>query len=124
MIRNTVFISIEKNRKTTFLGLLLVAIGSGSIKQCVTAFVGDQFELPAQLAQMAMFLSIVYFAVNSGTILTTFLTPILREDVQCNDSNDCYSLAFGVSGILMFVSISKSMGFFVSLNPLFGMKLN
>lgn len=43
--------------------------------------------------------------VNSGSFVSTAITPILREDVKCFDKDDCYSLAFGVPAILMAVSI-------------------
>lgn len=99
--------SLFQNRVTTCLGLLLIAIGSGGIKPCVAAFGGDQFKLPQQLAQMATFFSVFYFAINAGSLISTFVTPILRQDIHCFDENDCYSLAFGVPGVLMIVSISK-----------------
>lgn len=31
--------------------------------------------------------------------------PILREDVHCFGDLDCFSLAFGIPGVLMIVSI-------------------
>ncbi|XP_070570104.1 solute carrier family 15 member 2-like isoform X1 [Ptychodera flava] len=85
------------------LGLLLIAIGTGGIKPCVAAFGGDQFGKD-QAAEVAVFFSIFYFSINCGSLLSTFVTPILREDIQCFD-NDCYALAFGVPAILLFVAI-------------------
>lgn len=90
--------------------MVLIAIGYGGIKPCVAAFGGDQFELPEQSAQLATFFSAFYFAINAGSLISTLVIPILRQDVRCFDENDCYSLAFGVPGILMIVSISKYMG--------------
>lgn len=89
----------------TIIGLLLIAIGSGGIKPCVAAFGGDQFKLPEQVKQMATFFSLFYFAINSGSFISTSITPILRQDVSCFGDDDCYSLAFGVPGVLMIVSI-------------------
>lgn len=89
------------------IGLLLIAIGSGGIKPCVSAFGGDQFKLPEQADQLAMFFSLYYFSVNLGSVVSTVLTPALRSDVQCFGENDCYSLAFGVPAILMIAAISK-----------------
>lgn len=94
-------------REMSFIGLLLIAVGSGGIKPCVAAFGGDQFKLPMQAAQMATFFSIFYFAINSGSLISTFVTPILRNDVQCFGDNDCFSLAFGVPSVLMITSIRK-----------------
>lgn len=89
----------------TLIGLALIALGSGGIKPCVAAFGGDQFEMPAQAAQMATYFSLFYFAINAGSLISTSVTPLLRQDVKCFDSDDCYSLAFGVPGVLMVVSI-------------------
>lgn len=89
----------------TILGLCLIALGSGGIKPCVAAFGGDQFKLPEQAKQLATFFSLFYFAINSGSLISTSITPILRQDVSCYEQDDCYSLAFGVPGVLMVVSI-------------------
>lgn len=40
-------------------------------------------------------------------MVSTMLTPILRENVHCFDELSCYSLAFGVPGVLMIVAIRK-----------------
>ncbi|XP_030031877.1 peptide transporter family 1 isoform X2 [Manduca sexta] len=89
----------------TIMALLLIAFGTGGIKPCVSAFGGDQFKLPEQERYLGYFFSLFYFAINAGSLISTFLTPILRADVHCFGDNDCYSLAFGVPGILMIVSI-------------------
>uniref|UniRef100_A0A1L8E2G7 Oligopeptide transporter 1 n=2 Tax=Nyssomyia neivai TaxID=330878 RepID=A0A1L8E2G7_9DIPT len=89
----------------TILGLFLIAIGSGGIKPCVTALGADQFILPQQLKQMATYFSLFYFSINTGSMLSTLITPILRQDVQCFEQDTCFSLAFGVPAILMFTSI-------------------
>ncbi|XP_045458412.1 peptide transporter family 1-like [Melitaea cinxia] len=89
----------------TILALLLIAFGTGGIKPCVSAFGGDQFKLPEQEKYLGYFFSLFYFSINAGSLISTFLTPILRADVHCFGDNDCYSLAFGVPGILMIISI-------------------
>lgn len=93
-----------------YIGLLLIAFGSGGIKPCVSAFGGDQFKLPEQTAQVATYFSLFYFSINSGSLVSTTLTPILREDVKCFGEHDCFSLAFGVPAILMAVAIGKLFG--------------
>lgn len=90
----------------TIIGLCLIAVGTGGIKPCVSAFGGDQFKLPEQAKQIATFFSLFYFAINAGSLLSTSITPILRENVQCFGDKDCYSLAFGVPGILMVLSLA------------------
>ena len=37
-------------------------------------------------------------------MISTFLTPIFREDVECFGEDTCYSLAFGVPAALMGVA--------------------
>ena len=89
------------------IGLLVIAVGTGGIKPCVSAFGGDQFVRPQQDRQLEQFFSIFYFAINVGSLISTFLTPILREDVKCFGQQFCFPLAFGVPAILMIVAVGK-----------------
>ncbi|XP_034489737.1 peptide transporter family 1 [Drosophila innubila] len=102
----------------TMLGLALVALGSGGIKPCVAAFGGDQFKVPEQLKQITSFFSLFYFSINAGSLISTTVTPILREDVHCFDDINCYPLAFGVPAVLMIVSVV----IFVLGRPLYKIK--
>ncbi|XP_020806791.1 peptide transporter family 1-like [Drosophila serrata] len=92
-------------KAVTLVGLLLIAMGTGGIKPCVSAFGGDQFSLPAQGPQLAKFFSLFYFAINAGSMISTTVTPILRADVHCFGDDDCFSLAFGVPAVLMIISV-------------------
>lgn len=85
------------------IGLFLIAMGTGGIKPCVSAFGGDQFEV-GQEDKLIKFFSIFYFAINFGSLSSMLLTPILRGDVNCF-GNDCYPLAFGVPAVLMIISV-------------------
>lgn len=96
---------------TLMIGLVFVAIGSGGIKPCVSSFGGDQFKLPQQTAQLATFFSLFYFSINSGSLISTTITPILRADVHCFGDNQCFPLAFGVPAFLMITSLGE---FFVT----------
>ncbi|XP_070494678.1 peptide transporter family 1-like [Chironomus tepperi] len=89
----------------TFVGLALIAIGSGGIKPCVAAFGGEQFKMPEQAKQLAVFFSLFYFSINFGSFISTLVTPILREDVKCMGMDDCFPFGFGLPAILMAVSI-------------------
>lgn len=95
------------SRTFTFIGLTLVAIGAGGIKSCVAAFGGDQFKLPEQVEQLARFFSIFYFSINLGSFISSLITPILRDDVNCFGDDDCFSLGFFVPATLMIASISE-----------------
>ncbi|XP_037029452.1 peptide transporter family 1-like [Bradysia coprophila] len=89
----------------TVIGLMLISIGTGGIKPCVAAFGGDQFKIPEQAKMLATFFSLFYMSINAGSLISTTVTPILREDVHCFGEEDCFSLAFGVPGVLMITSI-------------------
>lgn len=79
-------------------------MGTGGIKPCVAAFGGDQFKLPEQERQLQTFFSAFYFSINAGALLSTFVTPIFREDISCFGDDTCYSLAFGVPAVLMIIA--------------------
>jgi len=83
----------------------MIAIGTGGIKPCVSAFGGDQFVLPQQERYLITFFSIFYFSINTGSLISTLLTPVIRE-TECFGDN-CFSLAFLVPAILMILSIGK-----------------
>ncbi|VVC31971.1 Major facilitator superfamily domain,Proton-dependent oligopeptide transporter family,PTR2 family [Cinara cedri] len=97
--------SLSDQRNLALLGLILIAIGTGGIKPCVSSFGGDQFDLPAQEVYLQKFFSIFYFSINAGSLISVFSTPELREGVQCFGRNSCFPLAFGVPAVLMIVSI-------------------
>jgi solute carrier family 15 oligopeptide transporter 1 len=84
--------------------LAAIALGTGGIKPCVAAFGGDQFG-PGQEKQLQKFFSFFYISINAGSLLSTFITPILREDVHCFGREDCFPLAFGVPSALMIVAL-------------------
>ena len=81
--------------------LVIVAFGTGGIKPCVVTLGGDQFDGHSEKSRKYLedFFSIFYFAINAGSLCSTFITPILRE------STYGYPLAFGVPAVLMGVAI-------------------
>ncbi|XP_071418292.1 solute carrier family 15 member 2 isoform X5 [Pithys albifrons albifrons] len=84
-------------------GLFLIALGTGGIKPCVSAFGGDQFE-EEHTSERSKFFSIFYLSINAGSLISTFVTPVLRGDVKCF-GEDCYALAFGVPAALMVLAL-------------------
>ena len=89
-----------------YLGLALIAIGTGGIKPCVSAFGGDQFQLPEQERQLQTFFSVFYFAINSGSLISTFMTPILRYGKKIYHSSSHFWIpeaAFFLSGKIFAV---------------------
>jgi len=75
------------------VGLALVALGSGGIKPCVSAHVGDQFG-PSNKHLLERVFGWFYFAINFGSFFSTLLTPWLLH-------HHGPGWAFGVPGILM-----------------------
>nr|XP_014348743.1 PREDICTED: solute carrier family 15 member 2 [Latimeria chalumnae] len=87
----------------SMVGLGLIAFGTGGIKPCVAAFGGDQFA-EEHTHERSKFFSIFYLSINAGSLISTFVTPVLRGDVQCF-GDDCYALAFGVPAALMVLAL-------------------
>jgi POT family proton-dependent oligopeptide transporter len=106
-----------------FLGLALIAIGSGGIKPCVSANVGDQFGKANSFRVRTIF-QIFYFSINFGSFFATILIPILRtkagwwvlraspglaEGLEEAEVNALAlrigtSIAFALPGVLMFIA--------------------
>lgn len=74
-------------------GLTLIALGSGGIKPCVSAHVGDQFGTGNARLLPKVF-NWFYFSINLGAMLSMMLTPWLMEWHGPH-------VAFGVPGVLM-----------------------
>uniref|UniRef100_A0A8B9QB87 Solute carrier family 15 member 2 n=1 Tax=Apteryx owenii TaxID=8824 RepID=A0A8B9QB87_APTOW len=87
----------------SMVGLFLIALGTGGIKPCVSAFGGDQFE-EEHTSERSKFFSVFYLSINAGSLISTFVTPVLRGDVKCF-GEDCYPLAFGVPAALMVLAL-------------------
>ncbi len=75
------------------LGLALISLGSGGIKPCVSAHVGDQFGARNSHLLPKVFNGF-YFSINVGAFLSMLLTPWLLEWHGPH-------WAFGVPGVLM-----------------------
>ena len=92
-----------------YLSLLIVAIGTGGIKPCVSSLGGDQFkDNEVGREQLAGFFALFYGSINAGSLLSTFVSPLLRE-TKCFDRDDCFFIAFLVPAVLMGVAIVAFM---------------
>lgn len=83
-----------KEARTTclYVGLMLIAFGSGGIKPCVSAFLGDQFR-PDQRHLLQKAYAAFYWSINFGSFFSLLLIPQIK--------NYSWAWAFGVPGILM-----------------------
>jgi len=77
-------------------GLALIAFGSGGIKPCVSAFMGDQFR-PEQSHLLQKAYGAFYWAINFGSFFSFIVIPWVKD-------HHGYSAAFAVPGILMAVA--------------------
>jgi POT family proton-dependent oligopeptide transporter len=74
-----------------YIGLRLIAFGSGGIKPCVSAFMGDQFR-PEQSHLLQKAYGAFYWSINLGSFFSFLVIPFIRKQWG-------YSWAFG-AGIL------------------------
>ena len=77
-------------------GLALISLGSGGIKPCVSAHVGDQFG-ESNATWLTKVFGWFYISINVGAFISTILTPWLLEWYGPH-------LAFGIPGILMAIA--------------------
>jgi proton-dependent oligopeptide transporter, POT family len=89
-------LAMDETRTGLMIGLTLIAIGSGGIKPCVSAHVGDQFGKENEGLLERVF-AWFYIAINLGAAASTLLTPILLAEYGP-------AVAFGVPGLLMAVA--------------------
>jgi len=89
-------LAADQTRLGLCLGLFLIALGSGGIKSCVSANVGDQFGASNKHLLEKVF-GWFYFSVNFGSFFSTLLTPVLLKIYGPR-------VAFGVPGVLMIVA--------------------
>jgi proton-dependent oligopeptide transporter, POT family len=86
-------LSLDDTRLGLSIGLCLIAVGSGGIKPCVSANVGDQFTAANQHLISRAF-GWFYFSINAGSFISILLIPWLLQHYNSR-------VAFAVPGILM-----------------------
>jgi POT family proton-dependent oligopeptide transporter len=74
-------------------GLILIAIGAGGIKSCVSANLGDQFTTDNKHLMSKVY-GWFYFSINAGSVLSTIVIPLVYDRYGAK-------WAFGIPGILM-----------------------
>ncbi|MBX7211714.1 MAG: POT family MFS transporter [Verrucomicrobiaceae bacterium] len=89
-------LAVDSTRTGLFVGLTLIAIGSGGIKPCVSAHVGDQFgQTNARL--LPRIYNWFYLAINTGSFFSMLITPWLLAHRGPH-------VAFALPGVLMFIA--------------------
>ncbi len=89
-------LSMWENKMGLYAGLALIALGSGGIKPCVSAHVGDQFKAN-QTHLLKKVYELFYFMINFGSFFSTIITPWTLKHYGA-------SVAFGIPGVLMFLA--------------------
>lgn len=89
-------LAIDHSRLGLAIGLALIALGSGGIKPCVSAHLGDQFGRRNQHL-LARFFGWFYFSINLGAFVSILATPWLLQVYGP-------SVAFGLPGVLMLIA--------------------
>lgn len=87
-------LAIWETKLGLYWGLGLIALGSGGIKPCVSAHVGDQFKAN-QSHLLKKVYELFYFMINFGSFFSTIITPWTLKAYGP-------SVAFGIPGVLMF----------------------
>lgn len=89
-------LALDSTRSGLVVGLTLIAIGSGGIKPCVSAHVGDQFgKTNAHL--LPRIYNWFYLAINTGSFISMLVTPWLLKHYGPH-------VAFAVPGVLMLLA--------------------
>lgn len=89
-------LAIWENQLGLYWGLGLIAIGSGGIKPCVSAHVGDQF-IKGQESLLRKVFDLFYWMINFGSFFSTLITPWTYKAYGPQ-------IAFGIPGILMAIA--------------------
>tara|TARA_Y100000590_G_C15734759_1_gene1018167 strand:- start:2096 stop:3424 length:1329 start_codon:yes stop_codon:yes gene_type:complete len=89
-------LAIDQTKIGLALGLTFIAIGSGGIKPCVSAHLGDQFS-KSNSSLISKAYSWFYISINLGAFLSMLLTPYVLK-------NYSPSLAFGIPGFFMLLA--------------------
>jgi len=97
---------VDQTRIGLFSGLILIAIGSGFIKPCVSANVGDQFGKKNKHLLEKVY-GWFYFVINFGSFFSYMLIPVLLDKYSPDkgfDSHLAPRIAFSVPAISMLLA--------------------
>lgn len=86
-------LAVWENPTGLYIGLGLIALGSGGIKPCVSSHVGDQFTTETKHLLQKVY-NIFYFTVNLGSTFSSLAIPWTLTHYGPR-------IAFGIPGILM-----------------------
>ncbi|GAA0155637.1 transporter [Lithospermum erythrorhizon] len=85
-----------------FLGLYLIALGTGGIKPCVSSFGADQFDDTDQKERVkkGSFFNWFYFTINIGALISSSLIVWIQENLG-------WGIGFGIPALFMGISVAS-----------------
>lgn len=88
-----------------YLALYLVALGSGGIKPCTSAFGADQFDSgdPMELQKKGSFFNWYYFLISLGSLLSGTVLVWLQNNVG-------WGISFAIPAVLMILGLAVLVG--------------
>ncbi|KAF7081147.1 hypothetical protein CFC21_085119 [Triticum aestivum] len=98
----------EIQRAMVYLGLYLVAVGTGGIKPCTSALGADQFDTadPVERVTKGSFFNWYYFLINVGSLLSTTVLVWVQDNVGWGVGYAIPMVLMGF-GLVVFVSGRK-----------------
>ena len=102
------FNSSSTHRAAVYLGLYLIAIGSGGIKPCTSALGADQFDGadPAERVNKGSFFNWFFFSINLGSLLSSTALVWVQDNVGWG-IGFAIPMALTVFGLAVFVAGRK-----------------
>uniref|UniRef100_A0ACD5UVQ1 Uncharacterized protein n=1 Tax=Avena sativa TaxID=4498 RepID=A0ACD5UVQ1_AVESA len=84
------------HRVAVYLGLYLVALGTGGIKSCSSALGADQFDAadPVERVAKGSFFNWYYFSVNSGSLLSSMVLVWVQDNIG-------WTVGFAIPTVIM-----------------------
>ncbi|KAG9457632.1 hypothetical protein H6P81_002140 [Aristolochia fimbriata] len=85
-----------------FIGLYMIALGTGGIKPCVSSFGADQFDdtNPNERVRKGSFFNWFYFSVNIGALISSSFIVWVQD-------NAGWGLGFGIPTLFMGIAIAS-----------------
>ncbi|XP_068662122.1 protein NRT1/ PTR FAMILY 8.3-like [Aristolochia californica] len=85
-----------------FIGLYMIALGTGGIKPCVSSFGADQFDDtdPNERVRKGSFFNWFYFSVNIGALISSSFIVWVQD-------NAGWGLGFGIPTLFMGIAIAS-----------------
>jgi proton-dependent oligopeptide transporter, POT family len=106
LIGNLTLAASVNNESMFTTALMLIALGAGGIKPCVSANVGDQFdESNSHLLSKAF--NYFYFSINAGSFVSILLIPYLKNHYGPTIAFGVPAIAMGIATLFFYLGRDK-----------------